>query len=70
MENGTICISNIGAVGAGIYAGPLIFPPQVCIVAIGSTQTLPRYAHHDHERLIPRKIVLDVVTADADKLLL
>lgn len=40
--NGTICLSNIGTI-AGISACPLILPPQICIVAIGKTQKLPRY---------------------------
>jgi 2-oxoisovalerate dehydrogenase E2 component (dihydrolipoyl transacylase) len=50
-------MSNIGAVGAGTYAGPLILPPQVCITAIGNTSTLPRFDHSNIEKVIPRKIV-------------
>jgi 2-oxoisovalerate dehydrogenase E2 component (dihydrolipoyl transacylase) len=35
-------MSNIGTIG-GTYAGPLILPPQVTIVAIGKTARIPRF---------------------------
>lgn len=37
-----MCISNIGTIG-GVSACPLILPPQVCIVAIGKMQVVPKY---------------------------
>lgn len=42
LVGGTICLSNIGTIG-GTHACPLILPPQVCIVAIGKLQALPKY---------------------------
>ena len=35
VEGGTLTISNIGAVGGGTYASPLVQPPQAAIVALG-----------------------------------
>lgn len=65
LENGTISISNIGAVGVGTYAGPLILPPQVCIVAIGSTKVLPRYENENYDKVVPKKIVNILNNVDA-----
>lgn len=56
LADGTICVSNIGAVGGGTYAGPLILPPQVCIVAIGSTKTLPRYEGENFDKVVAKRI--------------
>ena len=42
LNYGTVCLSNIGTI-AGTMACPLILPPQVCIVAIGKMQILPKY---------------------------
>ncbi|MFT5277081.1 MAG: 2-oxoisovalerate dehydrogenase E2 component (dihydrolipoyl transacylase) [Glaciecola sp.] len=42
LANGTISISNIGALG-GITATPVINKPEVAIVALGKTQKLPRF---------------------------
>ena len=42
LQGGTICLSNIGTIG-GTNACPLILPPQVCIVAIGKLQSVPKY---------------------------
>ncbi|WP_227368615.1 2-oxo acid dehydrogenase subunit E2 [Halomonas sp. M20] len=42
LKNGTISISNIGALG-GTYAAPIINVPEVAIVALGRTQQLPRF---------------------------
>ncbi len=42
LRNGTISISNIGALG-GTYAAPIINAPEVAIVALGRVQHLPRF---------------------------
>lgn len=42
LKDGTISISNIGAIG-GITATPVINKPNVAIVALGKTQILPRF---------------------------
>jgi 2-oxoisovalerate dehydrogenase E2 component (dihydrolipoyl transacylase) len=42
MKDGTITISNIGALG-GTHAAPIINAPEVAIVALGRTQKLPRF---------------------------
>jgi len=47
-------LGNIG----GTYLGPIILPPQVCIVAIGRTTLQPRYIQEKGElKLAPRHIV-------------
>ncbi|KHN88719.1 Lipoamide acyltransferase component of branched-chain alpha-keto acid dehydrogenase complex, mitochondrial [Toxocara canis] len=43
LAGGTFTISNIGAIG-GTYAGPIIFPPQLAIVAFGKMQRVPHVA--------------------------
>ena len=48
-----MCLSNIGTIG-GINACPLILPPQVCIVAIGRTQTVPRY---QNDQVVPKTLI-------------
>lgn len=42
LKDGTISISNIGALG-GTVATPLINKPEVAIVALGKLQNLPRF---------------------------
>ncbi|NMD52496.1 dihydrolipoyllysine-residue acetyltransferase [Shewanella sp. DNRA4] len=42
LKEGTISISNIGALG-GTVATPIINKPEVAIVALGKLQTLPRF---------------------------
>lgn len=42
LKGGTITISNIGALG-GTVATPIINKPEVAIVALGRTQSLPRF---------------------------
>lgn len=53
LNNGTVCISNIGTIG-GIMANPLILAPQVCIVAIGKLQTVPKWKEGEW---IPRSMI-------------
>ncbi|CRK91260.1 CLUMA_CG004940, isoform A [Clunio marinus] len=42
FSDGTFTLSNIGIIG-GTYTHPVIMPPQVCIVAIGKINVLPRF---------------------------
>ena len=42
LTGGTFTISNVGAIG-GTYAKPVVFSPEVAIVALGRTQKLPRF---------------------------
>ncbi|RLQ22573.1 dihydrolipoyllysine-residue acetyltransferase [Seongchinamella sediminis] len=42
LRDGTITISNVGAVG-GTVATPIINKPEVAIVALGKLQSLPRF---------------------------
>ncbi|MFM9269012.1 dihydrolipoyllysine-residue acetyltransferase [Halomonas elongata] len=54
LRDGTISISNIGALG-GTYAAPIINAPEVAIVAIGKTQWLPRF--DDQGEVVSRAIM-------------
>lgn len=54
LREGTISISNIGALG-GTYAAPIINAPELAIVAIGKTQWLPRFDAED--RVVKRAIM-------------
>ena len=42
LTGGSISISNIGAIG-GTIATPVINKPEAAIVALGKTQSLPRF---------------------------
>lgn len=42
LKDGTITISNVGAIG-GTVATPIITKPEVAIVALGKVQSLPRF---------------------------
>lgn len=55
LTNGTISISNIGALG-GITATPVINKPEVAIVALGKTQKLPRFS--DDGTVIAQSIMM------------
>lgn len=54
LQGGTISISNIGALG-GTYASPMVNPPEVAIVALGKTQTLPRF--NDNGEVVARSLM-------------
>ncbi|MFC3285217.1 dihydrolipoyllysine-residue acetyltransferase [Litchfieldella rifensis] len=54
LKDGTISISNIGALG-GTYASPIINAPEVAIVALGRTQRLPRF--DDKGQVVERAIM-------------
>lgn len=53
LQNGTVCISNIGTIG-GIMANPLILSPQVCIVAIGKLLVVPKWRD---DKWVPRQVI-------------
>ena len=54
LRDGTISISNIGALG-GTYASPIISKPEVAIVALGRTQSVPRF--NDLGEVVARDIM-------------
>ena len=54
LKEGTITISNIGALG-GTVATPIINKPEVAIVALGKLQVLPRF--NDKGEVEARKIM-------------
>lgn len=54
LRDGTITISNIGAIG-GTVATPIINKPQVAIVALGKVQKLPRFT--DNGQVIAQHIM-------------
>lgn len=73
MQGGTFTISNMGAVG-GTYSTPIINPPEVAIILIGRSRTLPTIVDDSIEaRLImPLSITYDhrvVDGADAARFL-
>jgi pyruvate dehydrogenase E2 component (dihydrolipoamide acetyltransferase) len=43
LKGGTFTISNLGAIG-GTYSTPIINPPQVAILLVGRTRTVPHFA--------------------------
>lgn len=55
ITGGTFSVSNIGAIG-GTYATPLVNPPEVAIMAVGSVQRLPRFAA-DGKTVVPASII-------------
>ncbi|MGM0639557.1 MAG: 2-oxo acid dehydrogenase subunit E2 [Pseudomonadota bacterium] len=59
LKDGTLSISNIGALG-GTYAAPIINAPEVAIVAIGKTQWLPRF---DAEERVVKRAIMTVTWA-------
>ncbi len=54
LKNGTISLSNVGAIG-GIAATPIINKPEVAIVALGRVQILPRF--DEQGNVLARKIM-------------
>jgi pyruvate dehydrogenase E2 component (dihydrolipoamide acetyltransferase) len=44
LRGGTFTISNLGAIG-GTYSTPIINPPEVAILLIGRSRTLPQYIY-------------------------
>lgn len=56
LKGGTISISNIGALG-GTVATPIINKPEAAIVALGRTQSLPRF---DAEGAVTARDIMQV----------
>ncbi len=42
LRGGTFTISNLGAIG-GTYSTPIINPPEVAILLVGRSRTMPQY---------------------------
>ncbi|VEN50904.1 unnamed protein product [Callosobruchus maculatus] len=61
LAGGTFAVSNIGSIG-GTYMKPVILPPQVAIIAIGTSQLLPRY--DENRNIVPEEIANISVAAD------
>ncbi|MDX1467091.1 MAG: dihydrolipoyllysine-residue acetyltransferase [Halomonas sp.] len=65
LQEGTISISNIGALG-GTYAAPIINAPEVAIVAIGKTQWLPRF---DADDKVVKRAIMTITWAGDHRLI-
>ncbi|KAJ8932240.1 hypothetical protein NQ314_014815 [Rhamnusium bicolor] len=61
LTEGTFAISNIGTIG-GTYTRPIILPPQVAIIALGSSQLLPRF--NENGNVVAEEIVNISASAD------
>ena len=48
LRGGTFTISNLGAVG-GTYSTPIINPPEVAILLVGRSRTMPQYIEGQFE---------------------
>jgi pyruvate dehydrogenase E2 component (dihydrolipoamide acetyltransferase) len=60
LRGGTFSISNLGAVG-GTYSTPIINPPEVAILLVGRSRTLPQYVN---DVLQPRLMMPLSITYD------
>lgn len=60
LRGGTFTISNLGAVG-GTYSTPIINPPEVAILLVGRSRTMPQYAG---DILVPRLMMPLSLTYD------
>lgn len=60
LRGGTFTISNLGSVG-GIYSTPIINPPQVAILLIGRSRTVPQLAD---DIVVPRLMMPLSITYD------
>jgi pyruvate dehydrogenase E2 component (dihydrolipoamide acetyltransferase) len=60
LRGGTFTISNLGAIG-GTYSTPLINPPQVAILLIGRTRTVPQIVE---DTVCPRLMMPLSITYD------
>jgi pyruvate dehydrogenase E2 component (dihydrolipoamide acetyltransferase) len=60
LRGGTFTISNLGSVG-GIYSTPIINPPQVAILLVGRTRTVPQIVE---DAVVPRLLMPLSLTYD------
>jgi pyruvate dehydrogenase E2 component (dihydrolipoamide acetyltransferase) len=60
LKGGTFTISNLGAIG-GSYSTPIINPPQVAILLVGRTRTVPQLAD---DIVVPRLMMPLSITYD------
>ena len=60
LKGGTFSVSNLGSVG-GTYSTPIINPPQVAILLIGRTRTVPQFAEN---KIVPRLMMPLSITYD------
>ena len=60
LRGGTFTISNLGAVG-GTYSTPIINPPEVGILLVGRSRTLPMYVkeHLEPRLMMPLSLTYD-----------
>jgi pyruvate dehydrogenase E2 component (dihydrolipoamide acetyltransferase) len=60
LRGGTFTISNLGSVG-GTYSTPIINPPQVAILLVGRSRTVPQFAD---DIVVPRLMMPLSITYD------
>ncbi|MCI0331916.1 MAG: 2-oxo acid dehydrogenase subunit E2 [Planctomycetes bacterium] len=60
LRGGTFTISNLGSVG-GTYSTPIINPPQVAILLVGRSRTVPQFAD---DVVLPRLMMPLSITYD------
>jgi len=60
LRGGTFTISNLGSIG-GTYSTPIINPPQVAILLVGRTRTVPQIVD---EAIVPRLLKPLSITYD------
>jgi pyruvate dehydrogenase E2 component (dihydrolipoamide acetyltransferase) len=60
LRGGTFTVSNLGSVG-GIFSTPIINPPQVAILLVGRTRTVPQIVD---DAIVPRLMMPLSITYD------
>lgn len=64
LSNGTFSISSVGNLGGQTFV-PVIYRPQVCIIAIGRSMKKPKYvedhSHPDGYKFVPYDAVRFIV---------
>jgi pyruvate dehydrogenase E2 component (dihydrolipoamide acetyltransferase) len=60
LKGGTFTVSNLGSVG-GTYSTPIINPPQVAILLVGRTRTMPQIVD---DTVVPRLMMPLSITYD------
>ncbi|GKY99143.1 hypothetical protein MPSEU_000869800 [Mayamaea pseudoterrestris] len=58
LSHGTFTLSNIGSMGCGTYMQPVLVSPQLAMGAIGSVQTLPRFATNEDGSVTSNQAVI------------